>query len=66
MIKHVRFITPLIGLLLTALSSGKTYGLWNWFKYSVRTKFVNGNGEAGRIHLPADDNPVYEPRLPVV
>jgi len=41
MIKHIGFITPLIGLLLAALSSGKTYGLWNWFKYSGAVEFVN-------------------------
>ena len=34
-------IVVFIGILLAALSSSKTYGLWNWFKYSGTAKFVN-------------------------
>jgi len=41
MMKHTGFINPLIGFLRAALPSGKTYGLWNWFKYSRTAKFVN-------------------------
>jgi hypothetical protein len=41
MIKHIGFITPLIGLLLALQTQGETYGLWNWFKYSEAVEFVN-------------------------